>query len=772
MTTVLRYNAAAAMLCTKSPAPLPHLIRCVIVLLSALTSPALAQTGPGVPQGLATAIPAGALTRDGSGAVVVRATRITQPLDIDGRLDDAEYSVVPAVTGFVQQEPRYGTPVSEKTEVWVMFDDRQMYFACRCWDEHPERIVANDMRRDSSNLRLNDSFTVQLDTFHDRRDGYAFGITPIGGVWDTVMSEIRSPMLDWNAIWQGRAERFDGGWTAEIAIPFKSLRYHPGRQQTWGLQMRRVIPGKNETAFLSPVSPSWGPNALANVSASATLIGVEAPPATRNLEVKPYAISRVTTDLQSRPAVRNDIDRDAGIDVKYGITKNLTTDFTYNTDFAQVEADEAQVNLTRFSLSFPEKRDFFLEGQGNFGFGATGGLPGASVADAPTIFYSRRIGLSGSAVVPIVGGARLTGKAGAWSLAALSIETDKHAAAAAAQTNFTVLRLQRDVLRRSTIGGIFTRRSVSTVAPGANDVWGVDANFSLRQNVFVTGYLARSRTQGRSENDLSYRTRFNYNSDRYGLGLDRLVVEPNFNPEVGFLRREDFRRSLLLGRFSPRPERNRFVRKFSSEGSLEYITDNQNRLESRELRGEFRMDLHSSDTVSFQYLGLYEFLPAPFLISDGVCIPVGGYDFDTVRASFTAGQQHRVSGSAAVEIGTFYDGEKTTTTFRGRVEVTPRLGIEPNISLNWIDLPQGRFATSVMGARTTFTMTPRMFVAALLQYSSGNTSLSTNLRFRWEYQPGSEVFVVYTEGRDTFPPRGTALETRGFVVKINRLFRF
>ena len=708
------------------------------------------------------------LTRDANGRLIVRATRITQPITVDGQLDEVAYRNVPAITEFVQQVPIQGEPVTERTEAWVLFDDTNLYIACRCWDTNPERIVANDMRRDSSSISNQDGFTVALDTFNDQRDGFMFTVTPAGAMRDGTTAERAN--FNWNTVWDGKATRSDRGWVTEMAIPFKSLRYRPGREQTWSIQLRRAIVGKNEAAYLTPVSPAWSRRAIYRYTEAATLVGLEAP-ATRNLEIKPYAMSTVTTDLQSSPALRNDFDPDGGIDVKYGLTKSLTADFTYNTDFAQVEVDEAQVNLTRFSLVFPEKRDFFLEGQANFTFG-TGGTGSIGGRDVPTIFFSRHIGLSGGQAIPVIAGGRLSGKAGAWNVGALNIETDDDATAGVAQTNFTVLRLRRDVLRRSTIGGIITRRSVSTVAPGANDVFGLDANFAFYQDVYLSGYLAKSRTEGQHGDDLSYRTQFNYTGDRYGLGLDRLVVEKEFNPEVGFLRRKDFRRNFAQGRFSPRTRNNPIVRQFTWQTTFEYVTDNENRLESRELTGMFRTDFHNSDSLTVQYSRLYEFLAAPFEISEGVRIPVGGYGFDNVRVAFSGGSQRRVSGSAAGEIGNFYDGEKKTATFRGRIEITTQLGIEPNVSLNWVDLPEGRFTTTVAGARSVFTVTPRMFVAALVQYSSSSTSLSTNLRFRWEYEPGSDLFVVYTEGRSTLPERGTELQNRGIIVKINRLFRF
>ena len=400
------------------------------------------------------------LTHEGE-AYTLRATRIATPLRIDGRLDESTYEQVPAITEYIQQDPDEGAPISERTESWVMFDDANIYFACRCWDSHPDRIVANDMRRDSSNLRQNDNFGVVLDTFHDKRNGFLFYVTPVGGMFDGATSDERINNADWNTVWQAKTSRFDGGWIAEMSIPFKSLRYRAGREQVWGINIRRTIRAKNEYAYITPLKRSWGIIALFRTSAAATLVGLEVPPPAINLEIKPSAISRVTTDLVASPVQRNEFDPDVGLDVKYGVTKSLTADFTYNTDFAQVEADEVQVNLTRFNLLFPEKRDFFLEGQGLFTFGGVGGagppLTGTSTAgngasDAPTIFYSRRIGLENGRAVPIVGGGRLSGRAGAWTVGALNIVSDDDAAARAAQTGFTVLRVRRDVLRRSAIG--------------------------------------------------------------------------------------------------------------------------------------------------------------------------------------------------------------------------------------------------------------------------------------------------------------------------------
>ena len=268
------------------------------------------------------------------------------------------------------------------------------------------------------------------------------------------------------------------------------------------------------------------------------------------------------------------------------------------------------------------------------------------------------------------------------------------------------------------------------------------------------------------------RGQFSYAADRYGIAFDRLVVGEHFNPEIGLLQRENFRRNVAQARFSPRTKNHPVIRRFDAQVRFEYTTDNHNRLETRDRAAEFGTEFHNGDEISVGHSRRYELVPTSFPISTGVMIPSGGYNFHNTTLRYKASQQHRLSGSSSFEIGDFYHGHKTTVGFRGRAAVTSRFSIEPNIALNWVDLPEHRFTNSVLGGRVTYSITPRSFVAALVQSSSSTTSVSMNLRLRWEYRPGSEVFIVYSEGRSTFPARELPLETRGFVVKVNRLFRF
>ena len=716
------------------------------------------------------------MTRTDQGRVTVRAVRLTEPLNVDGVLDEAVYQT-PPITGFLQTVPLEGEPASERTDAWVFYDDQNLYLVCRCWDSAPpEEWIANEMRRDTNALRQNDVFGALFDTFHDRRNGFNFYTNPLGARADQWITDEGNPNTDWNPVWSVRTGRFDGGWTAEMAIPFKSLRYLSGEGQTWGIQMRRVIRRRNEFAYLAFVPASaGGSTGIFRVSAAADLVGLDLPSAGKNIEIKPYVTSSLTSDLTLAQPKENELDSEFGGDLKYGITANITADLTYNTDFAQVEVDERQVNLSRFSLFFPEKREFFLEGRGTFDFGRAsfgggGGFGGGGAA--PTVFFSRRIGLSGGEPIPILGGGRVTGKAGRFGFGAMSLQTDD--VGATPSTNFTVVRVKQDILRRSSIGALFTNRSKSLVADGANQVYGVDGNFNFGEAVSFGGFYALSRTPGLNSDNESYVGRAGYGGDKYGLSGDYTVVGDNFNPEIGLVRRDDFRRYSGSARFSPRPQSIESIRQFRWQVDYERIESlNTDVLETEVWSGRFNIELENSDQFSVSGNINFEALDRPLRVSSAVSVPVGDYDFKDVTFQYSLGAQRRVSGSLSLQIGEFYDGTIRALRYsRGRISVTNQLSLEPSISYNDVELSAGDFTTTVMGLRADFAFTPLMFVGGLVQYDSDSDSFSTNLRFRWEYAPGSEFFVVYTDERATVGGGLPTLKNRAFVLKINRLLRF
>ena len=713
------------------------------------------------------------VARDAEGRVTVRAVRLAEPLVLDGLLDDPVYSQVRAIGDFVQQEPHEGEPATERTELWIFFDDTTLYLSVRCYDSEPDRIIANEMRRDG-NIFQNDNVQFAIDTFYDRRSGFSFQTNPLGALRDQEIGDERTTNTDWNTVWDVKAARTDEGWSAEFAIPFKSLRYRASGAQTWGINMQRQVRWKNERSYLSGVPASYGGRGINKLSSAATLVGLEVPPSGRNLEIKPYAISGVSTNRLATPVISNDVSGDAGVDVKYGLTRGLTADFTYNTDFAQVEEDEQQVNLTRFSLFFPEKRDFFLEGSGIFQFGPSREttFSGAATTLLPVVFFSRQIGLNRGQRVPILAGGRVTGRQGRYALGALNIQTEATPAAGAAATNFSVVRLRRDFLRRSAIGFIGTHRSPRTVGQQSNQVVGVDAALAFYENITINSYYARSRTPGRQGDDSSYLGQFQYAGDKYGLNVEHLSVGDAFNPEIGFLRREAFRRSYGQARISPRPRSSTWLRKYSLEQSIDYITDPNGRLETREVQTSWRLEFNNGAFWWSDYTRNDELIQRPFEIARGVVIAPGEYRFHGIQSTYFVPPQWPITGRFNVWSGSFYGGTRNEVGYDGRIELTSQLAVEPRVSVNWIDLPVGRFTTRLFGSRLTYTATTRAALSALIQYNSSSGTLSSNVRFRWEYRPGSDLFVVYSDGHEIASTRPVMLQNRAFVVKMTRLFRF
>jgi len=720
-------------------------------------------------------VPPAVDSRDERGRVTLRAVRLESPLQIDGHLDEAVYQSTLSIDHFEQQVPREGASATERTQAWILFDDENLYFCARMLDSEPDRIVANEMRHDSVNIfNGGDSMTLVLDTFFDHRNGVLFQTNPLGAQREQAIADGQY-IESWNTVWDVKSARFDGGWSTEMVIPFKSLRFREPGPQTWGINFRRVIRWKNEYAGVTPMPASFGGSGLAQMKMAATLVGLSVPTRTKNLEIKPYAVASSTTDRSAAEPFVSDATGDLGVDLKYGLSRGLTADVTVNTDFAQIEEDLQQINLTRFSVLFPEKRDFFLEGQGIYAFGGrslSGRGTGGDTDDVPIMFFSRQIGLAKGKTIPVIAGARVTGKTGPYDIAALNIETARSESVGVEPTNFTAVRVRRDILRRSNFGAIATARHPGSTGGDTSVMMGADASFRLSQNNTLLGYFARTDVPGSAAQASSYRGRFEYAGDRYGLIGEHLMVGAGFVPEVGYTRRENFRRDTGTARFSPRLRNNRYMRKLTWQGTFTYDTDaDLTRVENRTFDGGFGIEFHSGDTAAIQYTGEYELLPENFRIAPGVIVPHGGYDNKTVGANYSVANNRRVAGRFAVSGGPFYNGGRTETSYSGRIAVVPQFALEPSISLAWVRLPYGDFNARLVASRFTYTPTTRLFVSSLIQFNVDGKTLSSSVRFRWEYRPGSDLFLVYSDGRSTAVP-GTDLVNRTIAVKATRLVRF
>ena len=718
------------------------------------------------------------VSRSAPDNVTVRAVRVESPLRIDGRLDEAIYATVEPISGFIQQEPFEGQPATEQTEAWILFDDVNLYIAARNWDSHPEREVANELRRDNGNILGNENFTFVIDTLHDRRNGYLFQTNLLGGLRDMTVTDDQQNSA-WNGIWYVKTDRFDHGWTLEVSIPFKSLRYSGSGPQTWGINLRRLVKWKNEFSYLSLVPAALGTGGVSRMASAATVIGLETPAESKNIEFKPYAMSSLTTNKTGAAPFDNRGDANAGLDFKYGVTRSMILDATYRTDFAQVEEDVQQINLTRFSLFYPEKRDFFIEGQGIFDFG--GVQAGNSPGDVPLLFFSRQIGLSNGQAVPVIGGVRLTGRAGDYSVGALNIQTDDAPEAKAVSTNFSALRFKRNLLRRSNVGVMATRRGpglASSISSNrdASYSFGVDATMLFYKSINLTSYYAMTSTPlagGRTATGSSYRGRFDYNNDRYGASAEHMLIDPSFTPEVGYVRRTDVRRTFGSLRFSPRPKNSHTIRKYTFYAGYDYLTDaSATALQARDVSGLFRIDFQSSDQFQLDQSRDYELLPSRFTIAPGVVVPAGAYPSRTSRVSYALGQQRKLSGRMTAATGTLYDGTKSDVGFSGRWGVVPQFSIEPNLTFAWGSLPYGDFTARLISSRFTVTPSARMVISSLVQYNVDGRTVSSSARLRWEYTGGSELFLVYSDGRDTRTAGIPGLLNRTLAIKATRLFRF
>ncbi|MDR0786316.1 MAG: carbohydrate binding family 9 domain-containing protein [Gemmatimonadota bacterium] len=734
--------------------------------------------------GTATAqLPSTPLSRDANGNTTVRAFRAASAIHADGHLDEQHYAVTQPIDQLIQGFPNEGAAPTQRTEVWIAYDDDNLYVAAKVWDTAGKAgWVANEMRRDAAQLRSNDSFGVYLDTFNDGRNSVGFFVNPIGGFADVQITNESSPNFDWNPIWDLGTSQFDGGYIVEMAIPFKSLRYRPGQDQVWGIQFRRSVLRLSEWDYLTPLPiqvTGGGSNGVFRVSMYAKLVGIEAPPAGRNIEIKPFVTSRLTTDRVVDPSINNDFGADAGVDLKYAVTQNLSLALTANTDFAQVEVDEQQVNLTRFNLQLPEKRDFFLEGQGIFNFGTGGTGPGTGgTGSGPTLFYSRRIGLQGSTPLKVLGGGRLTGKVGSFDVGLLSVQTAEDRQVGAPNTNFSVLRVKRDLFGRSNVGVLLQNRTESVRAPGEqNRAWGVDGAFGLSSDLYLTSYYTRSNTPGLDGNDQSYRGRLLFDGDLLGGEFDYLVVGDDFNPEIGSVRRSGFRQTAGSARYSPRPQSS-WLRQITFQGDLNYFeNDKSGFVESRDRGGRVQLDMKRGDWFRFITTNNYEFLPNGGRFS-GIRFGAGSYSWMEYQLSYQFGPQRPYQGNVSFLWGGFYTGEhRLFRLSSGRMEVTPQISLEPSFEFNWINVPEAngtvQYNQHVARTRLTYTLTPRAYLSSYMQYNAGTNNVSGNFRFRWEWAPGSELFVVYTEDRNTdvLDNRWSELSNRGLVVKVTRLIR-
>ena len=686
----------------------------------------------------------------------VSAVRSSEPIVLDGNLDDPAWELAAAAEDFIQTEPRQGEPATERTEVRFLYDQDYLYIGVNCLDSAGAAgFVVNDVTRDfdSSN---SDYFVVLLDTFDDNRNGFLFGTNPQGAKRDGQMGgDGAYPNFDWDGVWQVKVRTTDSGWQVEMAIPFQTLRFQEAPSQVWGLNFMRRIRRKNELVHWSPIPR---PYFISRVSLAGELEGLENVSRGRNLYVKPYlsfpVLRRQDDDVDFLP--------EAGLDVKYGLGGSLTLDLTVNTDFAQVEADVQQINLTRFSLFFPEKREFFLENSSIFEFSRS--LRGfASIRQDVIPFFSRRIGISEGRLVPILGGGRLTGRAGPYTLGLLSMQADEFEEVPT--TNVSVARVRRDIFKNSDVGGIFVNKHVQ--GGDSNQTFGADLNLNFLSKLDFSTFFLKTQTPGLHGQDEAADFGVRWNDQRLDIQGEFLSIGENFNAEVGFVPRTGIRKSRADLTWRLRPKERR-IREIRPQGDITYITDQDNRLESRLSQLGLAFEFQDSSFIFMALDSDFERLDEPFFIQPGQSIPPGDYNFSFWSLTLSSDRSRKFGGVARFFIGDFFDGEKTTYRFEFRVQPDYRFNAQVSWSHDDISLPSGDFTTDLVAARLGYSFNTSTFLNALIQYDSTLREISSNIRFNFIYKPLSDLFLVYNERRSS---TGEVRE-RALIAKLTYNFQF
>lgn len=672
------------------------------------------------------------------------AVQATEPIRLDGLLDEPVWQGAPAGTGFIQREPNPGQPATEETEIRVAFTDHALYIGIRALSSDPDAVVAEEMQRDGALFR-DDSVLVLLDTFNDNRNAYFFEVNPNGAFTDALVTdEGRDFNVQWDAVWRAVGHRTPEGWSAEMEIPFATLRFDPN-QDTWGLQVRRLIRHKNEEVFWAPVPLEAN---LFRISLAGDLTGIRGPEPGLNLRIKPFAVGSAT-NFQTPAGDVSDDDVEAGLDIKWGLTRTTTLDLTYNTDFAEVEVDDQQINLTRFSLFFPEKRDFFLENAGIFEFGFN--PPGTPFLKP---FFSRRIGVSPfGTVVPMEWGARLTGRQGPWSYGLLDAQTGDYDLplpfGSQPEDNWGVVRVKRNVGRRSNVGMIFTNRDQDEGV--SNQVFGLDLNYNPNRFSNLSAFVTRSTTDlpvpGAEDQDgWAGGARALWQGPVTGVAFDFLQIDEDYNPQSGFLLRSDIRRYVPRFSYEPRPKTRGRVRNYIYGLTGDIITDLDNETETIEMAANvFGMRFQSEDAFVVFADHTLDRVPAPFAIAPGVIVPAGEYTFNDVGIDFETNNSRRFGVNGFVLAGGYYGGDRLSSALTLGIRASRYLRSDTTWVFNDIELPGGAFTANIIRQRIGLSFTPTLFTNTYIQYNDLAELLSVNLRFNWLYRPGADLFLVFNQ---------------------------
>jgi len=694
------------------------------------------------------------------------AVRTSGQIAIDGRRDESAWSQAPTISQFMQAKPYPGRPATEATDVRLLYDEEFLYISAICYDSSPGAEVVNTLERDSNTLDT-DVFGVALDTFRDRRNSFAFFINPRGAIRDgQTFNDSRTSNFSWDAVMKVETLMREDGWSVEMAIPWNTLRFDPGRDdQIWGVNFLRRVRRKSEDSYWAPLGRH---EVLYTMSSAGTLLGLSGITPGRNLKVKPYVIGSQSKGVRLSDG-DDGRDFDRGIDLKYGLTTGLTLDLTYNTDFSQVEVDQERVNLTRFSLFFPEKRDFFLENSGIFDFGDVterGYRMGASLGDF-TLFHTRRIGLTqGGLPLPIFGGGRVSGSVGDFEVGLLDMRT--RSSDLAPEENFTVARLKRKILGTSDVGVMFINRTSNDGGNAFNRSYGADANIRFLGNLVVHSYVVRTDGPGEASDGTAGRISAAYRDALWDISAFYKTVGETFNPGVGFIRRRGMHHTYATVGAHPQPSWS-LVQEVNPYAEVDYITDPSSRLDTRRVAGGLGVEFIDGSLLTLERSDRFERILEPFQVASEATVPEGVYSFAENTLDLQTSRARDVAATVGVTVGDFFQGTRRSLALATFLRPSYHMTMELRGERNLIDLGGESTTADVFGARVNYAVSTRLYANAFVQYNASTRQTITNLRLDFLHAPLSDLFLVYTERRDL---ESSAVLERTLSAKVTRMVSF
>jgi len=655
-------------------------------------------------------------------------------IKVDGVLNENPWSRADSIDTLIQCEPAFGDPASEKTIVKILYDKNNIYICAVCYYKNIDDLVADKLAHRNVGWQDDQLFFV-LDTFHDRTKAYCFGCNALGAKDEGYIDGNSNYEANWNEVWKVKTKVNNNNWTAEFKIPLRILRFPAKDNQMWGFNIYRTLRKKNERSYWTPIPPQ---HQITNLKLAGQIYGLEGLKMKSNLQFIPFVLLGGT---KKKDITAADKVSEFGFDLKYVPMPNMAVDVTYNTDFAQIESDEEQINLSRFSLYYPEKRDFFLENAQLFRFGMPRKIQP---------FFSRRIGIHNGQSVPILYGVRVTGKIGGNNIGFLNMSTDE--VSGLPMRNYTVLRYRRDILKNSNVGCILTNTREKS---DYNRCWGVDSEVWLTENsVFRGFYSSVDANDIHSRNSASH-LYYGFNRDLYQFTFGYTSVEENYDPAAGFVIIKNIKDYSGILRKSFRPH-TWGVRKINIMGVYDYIYTQSNRDFMRKHFLMNTIEFNSGDELSFNLYNNYQKLYENFTIFSDIEIPAGQYTYNNFDLSVQTAPRRKLSGDLTLSAGKFYDGDRYGMDIDGTVKVSKYLIISSGMEYNQICFPYGNFATTLGKLRVNLVFTSSISLKTYFQYNSTEDRISSNIRFHVLHGNDNDLYLVYNNVTGTFNNRLTS----------------